>query len=50
MTSNFGMVQIDYSKLGKLNRWRKRRIRRIVREQRWERRLRKIWDWLTEEV
>ena len=50
MTSNFGMVQIDYTKLGKLNRWRKREQKRRIMEARLERACRKIWAWLTEEV
>lgn len=46
MTSNFGMVQLNYEKLPALNRWRKRRIRRIVRKQRWEKRMKALRDRL----
>ena len=48
MISNFGMVQLNYEKLPELNRWRRRRIRRIVRRQRWEKRMKALRDRLSD--
>ena len=50
MTMKLGQVLPDYERLGELNRWRRRRLNKIVRKQRWALRKKRFteWFWMTE--